>query len=181
MSEPRHPQLMDPAYDPEEFIASSIYWYPRLFPTRTEVLDHTFLCNCNGYDWSEDGKIRSVFSHFEPGEDFPEKYERRAREEEARNSSISAETAAWEREEAAELMTVRSEYLRRARVYNPIRATEQDYPDATRQRARMITSRDLPWTLLGRAPAYVDPRWKAVLEEVVRLFSPLLFEQGSLW
>jgi hypothetical protein len=45
----------------------------------------------------------------------------------------------------------------------------------------MVTSRDLEWTLLGRAPEYVDPAWEAIIAETRRLFAPILVEQGSLW
>lgn len=115
LTAPRHPQVMDPADDPEEFIRASIYWY--LFPTRTEVLDHA----------------------------------------------------------------VRADYRHLARTYGPVRATEQGYPDATQRQARMITSRDLPWTLLGRAPERVNPRWQVILDEVRDLFAPVLIEQGTLF
>jgi hypothetical protein len=185
---PRHPQLMDPADDPEEFIASSIYWYPLLFPTRTEVLDHTFLCNGNGYEWSEDGEIASVFARIDPGLDRLDRYEAEARkyEAEARAASnealrdLSLEQAARERAEHARLLAIRADHLHLARTYGPARVTEQ-VPQSRDRQARMITSSDLPWTLLGRAPEHVAPRWRAVLDEVRELFEAVLVEQGALW
>lgn len=175
---PMHPQLMDPITDPEEFIAASIYWYPLVCATRTEVLDHTLLCNGNGYEWGEDGRIRSVFSHIEPGEDWPEKYEREALREEERGDKLGM--AAWHREEAAKLQVIRDDYRRLARTYGPVRVTEQ-VPGYRDYQRRMVTSHDLEWTLLGRAPEYVDPAWEAILAEGRQLFAPILIEQGQLW
>jgi hypothetical protein len=190
MKPPRDPQLMDPADDPEEFIAASIYHCPSIFPTRTEVLDHTMLTNGNGYEWSEDGKIRSVFAHIDPAgdEDSIATLLRKADEEEAEERSLSytlppeASMAAYYRKRAAELSAIRADYLHRARTYGPIQATEQCNPDDGRERrARMITSHDLKWTLLGRAPEHVDPRWRAVIDETRQLFEPILIEQGELF
>jgi hypothetical protein len=174
---PLHPQLMDPITDPEYFIAASIYWYPLLFPTRTEVLDHTLLCNGNGYEWGEDGRIRSVFSHIAPSEDSLASYERDALKAAGRDKY---DDAAYYREEAAKLQVVRDDYLRLARVQGPVRLSDQ-VPGGWGRQARTVTSRDLEWTLLGRAPEYVDPAWDAILDEARRLFAPILVEQGSLW
>jgi hypothetical protein len=178
---------MAPADDPEEFIAASVYWHPMIFPTRTEVLDHTFLCNGNGYEWGSDGKIHSVFAHVEPdlNRDLVARYERDADEEEARyrdrGLDVSYSMTGHYRKQAAALRAIRADYLHLARTYGPVRVTEQDYPDATGRRARMVTGRDLKWTLLGRAPAYVAPAWRPYLAEVRELFAPVLVEQGALW
>ena len=177
-SVPLHPQLMDPITDPEEFIAASIYWYPLMFPTRTEVLDHTLLCNGNGYEWGDDGRIHSVFSHIAPSEDSLASYERDALKEEADGDKIG--WAAHYREEARKLQVIRDDYRRLARIHGPVRVTEQIPGSRDRQR-RMVTSRDLEWTLLGRAPEYVDPAWEAIIAETRQLFAPILIEQGSLW
>jgi hypothetical protein len=174
---PLHPQLMDPITDPEEFIAASIYWYPLLFPTRTEVLDHTLLCNGNGYEWGADGRIRSVFSHIAPSEDSLASYERDALEAAGRDKY---DDAAYYREEAAKLQVIRDNYRHLARVHGPVRVTEQ-IPGSRDHQRRMVTSRDLEWTLLGRAPEYVDPAWEAIIAETRQLFAPILIEQGSLW
>jgi hypothetical protein len=182
---------MDPVDDPEEFIAASIYWYPGIFPTRTEVLDHTLLCNGNGYEWGSDGKIRSVFAHIDPHQDDDciARELRDADAEEAKERQRGyqlppeASFAAWHREQAAELQAVRDDYLRRARTYGPVRVREQvpGPGNADGYQARMITSWDLGWTLLGRAPAYVAPVWRPYLAEVRELFAPVLVEQGTLW
>jgi hypothetical protein len=174
---PLHPQLMDPITDPEYFIAASIYWHPLLFPNRTEVLDHTLLCNGNGYKWGDDGRIRSVFSHLDPGEDSLARYERDALEAGGRDRY---DDAAYYRDEAAKLQVIRDDYQRLARTHGPVRVTEQIPGSLDRQR-RMVTSRDLGWTLLGRVPEYVDPAWEAVLAEARQLFAPILIEQGALW
>lgn len=178
---PRHPQLMDPIDDPEEFIRSSIYYYPGLFPTRTEVLDHTLLTNGNGYEWGEDGKIRSVFSHIEPREDYPERYAADIAQEEEDERRGRYSMADYTRRELARLNEIRADYLHRARTYGPVRATEEWPEEYGGRRARMVTSRDLKWTLLGRAPEHVDPRWQAVIDEARELFAPILVEQGELF
>lgn len=178
---------MDPIDDPEEFIAASIWYHPLLFPTRTEVLDHTLLCGGNGYAWGPDGKVRSVFAHIDPSqdEDTIARYERDADEEDARvvRYGGSYSMASWYREQAAELQVIRSEYLQRARTYGPVRLTEQvpGPGNADNYQARMITSRDLGWTLLGRAPRHVHPAWQPYLAEARELFAPLFVEQGTLW
>lgn len=188
MTAPRDPQLMDPIDDPEEFIAASIWHSPLIFPTRTEVLEHTLLHNGNGYGWSPDGKVRSVFAHIDPSgdEDTIARYERDAAREEARERKYDPplppeySMARWYREQAAELRVIRSEYLQRARTYGPVRLTEQ-VPGSRERQARMITSRDLGWTLLGRAPQHVHPAWQPYLAEARDLFAPLFVEQGTLW
>lgn len=180
---------MDPIDDPEEFIAASIWYHPLIFPTRTEVLDHTLLCNGNGYEWGPDGKIRSIFSHIDPARDrdMIAELERKAAEEVERERKYDPPLpeglgmADYYLQQVVELSLIRSEYLNRARTYGPVRLTEQDYPDATQRCARMITSRDLQWTLLGRAPQRVHPVWKPYLAEVRELFAPVLVEQGALW
>lgn len=173
MNQPRHPQIMNPAADPEEFIASSVYWYPLIFPTRTEVLDHTFLCGANGYEWNEQGQICSVFAAIGP--DRLDSYEKEAQEAEAEGDEW---LAAYCREERRVLQAIRDDYLRLARTYGPVRTTIS-YPGGPQQRT--VTSRDLPWTLLGRAPGHVDAAWVPVLAEVRALFAPILIEQGQLW
>lgn len=182
---------MDPVDDPEEFIAASIWYHPLIFPTRTEVLDHTLLCNGNGYEWGADGKIRSVFAHIDSSgdEDTITRYERDAAEEEARERKYDPplppqySMANWYRAQAAELKVARAEYLQRARTYGPARVTEQvpGPGNGHLYQARVVTSRDLKWTLLGRAPEHVHPVWQPYLAEVRELFAPVLVEQGTLW
>lgn len=186
MTEPVHPQLLDPILDPEEFIAASIYWYPLLFPTRTEVLEHTMLCNGNGYEWGEDGNIRSVFSHIEPDRDRLDNYlaEARKYEDEAKGEKdegmrdLILEWAERERVKYRELVAIRDDYQNLAHVIGPVRMTENL---GNGPQARMITSRDLPWTLLGRAPENVPPAWQAIIDETRELFAPIMVEQGELW
>jgi hypothetical protein len=175
MDAPRHSQLMDPAQDPEELIASSIYYHPLIFPTRTEVLDHLFLVNGNGYEWNDDGQLRSVFAHIDPRKDFPDRYE-----DDIMFARMKGDTwrADYECRELAKLLAIRAWYQTRARTYGPVRLTYHG-PDGIT--ARTITSRDLPWTLLGRAPKNVHPAWRPVLEEARTLFADLLTEQGTLW
>jgi hypothetical protein len=161
---PRHPQLMDPA-EPEELIAASIWWYPLIFPTRTDVLRHLLLVNGNGYAWDGDGQVRSVFAHIEP--DY-ETLESRYREyqEPGRDGRPDPETAAWEREQLASLLAVRREYRDRARTYGPDGwAGREDRP---------LSPLEYGYTLLGRAPQAVHPRWQPVLAEASSLFAGLL-------
>ncbi len=178
---------MDPVDDPEEFIAASVWYHPLIFPTRTEVLDHTLLCNGNGYEWGADGKIRSVFAHIDPSgdEDTIARYEREAAEEEARSRKYELpeehSMASYYRKQAAELKVIRAQYLQRARTYGPVRVREQVPGNADNYPARVVTSRDLKWMLLGRAPQYVHPVWQPYLAEVRELFAPVLMEQGALW
>lgn len=178
---PRHTQLMDPIEDPEEYIRSSIYWHPLISPSRTEVLEHLFLTNGNGYEWDDDGQIRSVFSHIppEPDEDFPYKYEQEIRKAETDSDpSWAAYWGSYQRERLREELAIRDDYEHRARTYGPIR-TVIKMPDGPEQ--RMITSWDLSWTLLGQAPANADPKWKPYMDEVRELFAPILIEQGTLF
>lgn len=191
---PRHPQLMAPADDPEEFITASIYWYPLLFPTRTEVLDRTFLCDGNGYEWGADGKIHSVFAHIDPYQ-YPDtiaryeaearRYEARAQEETGKSMRESLlDWAADERAEGARLQAIRDDYLHLARTYGPPRVREQvpGPGNAHLYQARTIAAGYVDrWTLLGRAPEYVDPAWAVILSEVREMFAPLFTEQGTLW
>lgn len=179
---------MDPASDPEELIASSIYWYPLIFPTRTEVLDHLMLTNGNGYEWTADGKIASVFADIEPDCDRLDNYEAKARDYEAKaaakesGSDVYTWLAEQERIEHARLLAIRADWRNRARTYGPVRATEQGYPDATQRQARMIGSDHLDrWTLLGTAPEYVDPAWQRIINETRLLFADVLMEQGRLF
>lgn len=175
--EPVHPQLMNPIEDPEEFIASSIYWYPLICPTRTEVLEHTLLCNGNGYGWNKHGQIRSVFAHIEPDYDRLDRYEGNALRADALGRH---EEAAYQREERARLAIIQADHRRLARTYGPVRLSEQ-VPGGWGRQARTITSRDLAWTLLGTAPEHVHPAWQPVLEETRALFAPLFAEQGRLF
>lgn len=197
---PPHPQLMDPATDPESLIASSVYWYPLLFPTRTEVLDHLLLTNGNGYEWGADGNIRSVFSHIEPDYDRLDHYEAEARkyEAEARGESnesvrdLHLEWAARERAHHAELLVIRDGYRSLARTYGPVRMTAYH---GSRE-ARTISTHELSWTLLGEAlglqnqvrasitgppPARIAPAWQRVVDETRLLFADVMTEQGQLW
>lgn len=178
---PRHVQLMDPADDPEEFIASSIYWYPSLFPTRTEVLEHTLLRNGNGYEWGADGNIRSVFSHIppHPSEDTIVRHERGMREYEARGEHFQFMVEHY-RDGIRAYSAVRADYRNRARTYGPVRLTE-NWPPGQGVQQRRITSADLKWTLLGRVPPDVTPQWRAVIAETLELFKPLFTEQGTLF
>jgi hypothetical protein len=203
MSPPVHPQLMDPADDPEAFIAASIYWYPSLFPTRTEVLDHTLLCNGNGYEWDADGWLCSVFAHIEPDYDRLDHYEAEAREYEARAhesgsqaaADVFLEMAGYQRAEHERLLAIRADYRNRARTYGPVRATEQ-LPGTCERGARMIGTRELSWTLLGRAlkipndrvaaitgppPERIAPAWQRVIDETRLLFTDILTEQSELF
>lgn len=176
---PRHPQLMAPIEDPEEFIVSSIYWYPSIHPTRTEVLEHLLLTNGNGYEWGGNGQIYSVFAHIQPfpHEDTIVKREREAAEYEARGEH-------WQwmvdhiRGDIRELTEVRADYRHRARTYGPIRTVDK-MPDGPRH--RMLTSWHLGWTLLGTAPVNADPKWQPYMDEVRELFAPILIEQGTLF
>lgn len=178
---PRHVQLMDPIEDPEEFIRSTIYWYPLTSPTRTEVLEHLFLTNGNGYDWDDQGQLYSVFAHIppDPRDDFPYKYAQEIRKaEEDSDPDWAAYWAGYQRESLAAEMAVRDDYEHRAMTYGTVR-TVDTWPDGKRQ--RMITSWDLSWTLLGRAPANADPKWKPYMDEVREIFAPVLIEQGELF
>jgi hypothetical protein len=189
VSAPRHPQLMDPVTDVELFIAASVYWYPLLFPTRTEVLDHTMLCGGNGYEWGDDGNLRSVFAHIEPDYGRLEDYLSKAAEEDAKEARhdppLPAECsmAVWYREQHAELSATRADYLHRARTYGPVRASEQVPGEGNGhvRQARVITSRDLAWTLLGRMPENVTPAWRRIADETRELFAVVLTEQGQLF
>lgn len=168
---------MDPATDPEALIASSVYWYPLIFPTRTEVLDHLLLTNGNGYEWGADGSICSVFSHIKPDYDRMDNYETEAREYEATGMP---DMAAWRREERTRLLAIRADYRNLARTYGPVRTSEQ-IPGTCERGARMVGSEELAhWTLLGRAPANVTPAWQRVIDETRLLFAPVLVEQGAL-
>ena len=191
-SVPRHCQLMAPADDPQEFIASSIYWYPSIFPTRTEVLDHTLLCNGNGYEWGPDGNIWSVFAHIEPDYDdrVKKSYLSEALKLEARGAVVTdpatrelyLKWAAEERAEDARLEGIRADYLHLARTYGPIRDREQDLSVPGGYQARTIGAQYLSrWTLLGRVPENVTPAWRAITEETLDLFRPLFTEQGELF
>ena len=188
---PAHPQLMDPATDPEALIAGLIYYYPLTTPTRTEALDHIMLTNGNGYEWGDDGNIRSVFSHIEPEYDrIEQRYEKRAStyEAEARTAprAIASHLRKWarrERKEAARLLRVSEDYQNRARTYGPIQ-THISYGPAYGRRPRIIDSHELKWTLLGRAPENVTPAWQRIIDETRLLFAPLFGErevQGMLW
>lgn len=179
---PRHCQLMAPAADPLEFIESSIYWYPLLFPTRTEVLDHTLLCNGNGYEWGEDGNLHSVFAHIDPaGDDRLDRREQEAAEAEAKGIEEGRSWAAYLREEIERLSVIRADYAHLARTYGPVRVQEQR-PGSVERQARTIDSEYLArWTLMGRVPANVTPAWAAVVEEARDLFAPILVEQGRLF
>ena len=126
MTAPVHPQLMDPARDPEELIRASVYWWPLLFPTRTEVLDHLMLTGGNGYEWGADGQIRSVFAHIEPDYDRLDRYEAEARKWEADGFPDMAQ---FERAEHARLLAIRADCRHLARTYGPVRMTE-DYGPA---------------------------------------------------
>lgn len=172
MTSPRHPQLMDPITDPEEYIASSIYWYPSIFPTRTDVLDHLFLCNGNGYEWNSDGEIRSVFAHLPVRDNTPlDYYDDEISKYEARGFDDIVEDLVKER---SNLIRIQVEHRELARTYGPVRMTEMG-------KARTVTSRDLGWTLLGRRPAWGNPIWLPVIVEVEHLFRDILVEQGTLW
>jgi len=89
--------------------------------------------------------------------------------------------AARERAEHARLLAIREDYQHLARTYGPVRVREQDLSNPGGYQARMITSRDLAWTLLGTAPEHVDPRWQVILDEARELFAPILIEQGTLF
>jgi hypothetical protein len=183
---------MDPADDPEEFIAASIYWYPLMFPTRTEVLDHTFLGNGNGYEWDADGKIASRFAHIEPDYDRWYSCEADASRFEAEAQATTDQGmrdlllswAARDRAEGARLQAIRDDYLHLARTYGPVRVREQvpGPGNANVYQARTMAADYVSrWTLLGRAPEYVDPAWAVILSEVRELFASLFTEQGALW
>ena len=181
---------MAPADDPEEFIRSSVYWYPLLFPNRTEVLDHMFLVNGNGFEWGDDGNLHSVFAHLEPGEDCIARTLREVDAEEARDKLRSYRVdpadsmAAWLREDAVKEQAIRDDYLHLARTYGPPRVTEQVPGPGNGHfyQARTISADYVQhWTLLGRVPQNVAPRWAAVLDEVRELFAPVFSEQGKLW
>lgn len=162
---PRHPQLMDPA-EPEELIAASVWWDPALFPTRTDVLDHLLLCNGNGYAWDGDGQVRSVFAHIRP--DY-ETLEAQYGQFQDRGDAFR-ETAAGEREQLAEMQAIRREYLDRARTYGPVRVTG-GWANAE---PRAITPGEYGYTLLGRRPQRVHPRWQPAIAEARSLFAGLL-------
>lgn len=170
---PRHTQLMAPIEDPEEYIRSDIYWYPRIFPSRTEVLEHLFLTNGNGYEWGDDGQIYSVFAGIapDPREDSLVKLAEDIRKEDARGENYKW-MADYLRNDLRELTAIREDYEHRAMTYGPVR---------TGPRQRMITSWDLGWTLLGRAPANADPKWTPYMDEVREIFAPILMEQGELF
>lgn len=186
---PTYPDQMDPAGDPEELIAACIYWHPLIFPTRTEVLDHLFLVNGNGYEWNAAGQLCSVFAHIEPGPDGLDKYEAEALEFEAKAADARVpelrdlwlEWAADRRTERDRLLAIRADYRNLARTYGPVRDTEQ-LPGTCDRGARTISSGYLArWTLLGRAPEHVDPRWQRLADEVRLLFADILAEQGQLF
>ena len=113
---PRHPQLMDPAADPEELIVASIWWYPRLFAHRTAVLQHLLLHAGNGYEWGPDGQIRCVFSHIPP--DYSTLGERPARAggQTDRPAELRDMMEDWERRDLDELTQVRATARQRART-----------------------------------------------------------------
>lgn len=202
MNEPVHPQLMDPVTDPEEFIASSIYWYPLLFPTRTEVLDHTLLSNGNGYRWGAGGNICSVFAHIEPD------YDRSLHEDEIAEYAGRASAAGNEHErrfcldmlqyyqlEHDRLRAVRENCAYLARTYGPVRESDQHHGCPSGRETRMISAWQLSWTLLGQAlqipnkdvtqicgppPEHIAPAWQRIVGETLLLFAPILIEQGKL-
>jgi hypothetical protein len=183
---PRDPQSMDPIDNPEEFIAASIWYHPLIFPTRTQVLEHTLLVNGNGYEWGEDGMLHSVFAHIEPDpeEASLEKYLRDAERWEAKEREVpdwpaEHSMARHYRAEYARLKAIQADYLHRARTYGPVRLDEQYDPnDGRKRRARTIEADYIrQWTLLGRAPENVHPVWQPYLEETRILFAPLFTEQ----
>lgn len=176
---PRHTQLMDPAADPQEFIEASIYWYPLIFPTRTEVLDHLLMGGGNGYEWGRDGNPRSVFSHIEPDYDKLDSYEADARKEDEKyGPGAEYSMAGYYREEHRRLLAIRAEYKERSRTLGPVRLTYRG-PDGVM--ARTIGSIEFQSTLMRKMPANVIPAWREVIEEARALFAPLLVEQGTLW
>lgn len=177
---PRHPQLMSPA-DPEELIASNLWWWPTLFSNRTDVLDHLLLGTGRGYKWGEDGNLHSVFAHIEPDyfrlERHFEKREAEARKYEKYKDDqgffdLLQEQARERRAELDAQLATRAEYLTRAREYGPVRAREYIGLPQERQRSfRRAFERQ--YTLLFTAPTNVTPAWRAVLDEARAVFAEL--------
>jgi hypothetical protein len=169
---PPSTQLMAPATDPEQFIASSIWWHPLIFPTRTDVLHHLLLIGGNGYEWGEDGNIWSVFSHIEPEyttlESRYQDWQERAEKDPWLQAMADSEQA-----ELARLLEIRAQYRERARTYGPTANWEK--PDGKYSQHYWYSQRSFThYTLLGTAPENVAPAWQAVLDEARLLFAVVL-------
>lgn len=151
---PQHPQLMDPA-GPEELIEASIWWYPSLFPHRTAVLQHLLHCPGNGYEWDEDGQIRSVFAHLQP--DYSALAERLTRggHEPAGQPAVLEE---WQRRDLDAASLVRATARDRAHVYGPVTVSS----------GRRTSN---GWDLMSTRPQRVHPRWQGLLDEAGHLFA----------
>jgi hypothetical protein len=169
---PPSTQLMAPATDPELFIASSIWWHPLIFPTRTDVLHHLLLIGGNGYEWGDDGNIRSVFSHIEPDYRTLESRYQKCQEK-AKAQPFLQDMADSERAELARLLVIRAQYGERARTYGP--TADWEKPDGKYSQHYWYSQDSFThYTLLGRAPANVAPAWQEILEEARLLFAVVL-------
>jgi hypothetical protein len=145
---------MDPAA-PEELIEASIWWYPSLFGHRTAVLQHLLLCPGNGYEWSSDGQVRSVFAHLPP--DYSTLAERAAR--------FGGEPGG----EPPALGDLRRRDLEAAAL---VRATARDRARACGPVTISCGSRASDsWGLMAARPERLDPRWQALLGEAGQVFA----------
>ena len=149
---PRHPQLMDPVADPDEFIRASVYWYPSLFGDRTAVLQNLLLVIGNGYEWNGCGQVRSRYAHIDP--EYLTLAEQWARTSAARLPELEA---MHEREVHRE-EEVRASFRERARTLGPV-VVSQGW-----------TAAGDPSSLMGSRPAAAAPEWEAVLAEAGQVF-----------
>jgi hypothetical protein len=151
---PRHPQLMDPAKDPEELIEASIWWYPSLYGNRTDVIQSLLLEAGNGYGWNDAGQICSVFAHIQP--DYHTLAELQTRYD---PDDPSGDFAAFMRESRS----------RELQTHEQIRATAAE---RARTHGRVTTSRGRGgWGLMLMRPERVHPQWQAVLDEAGQMFA----------
>lgn len=159
---PRHPDLMDPAADPEELIESLIWWYPSLFPHRTAVLQ-SILRGGAGYEWGQDGQLRSVFAHMEP--DYSTLGERQDRFRSSDDPGKPDLLEDLERRDLERSAQVRATSRERARTRGPV-VISRGY-------------RDDDYYLLTHRPSYVQPRWQALLGEAEQVFAEALAVQKA--
>ncbi len=158
----RHPSLMDPAADPEELIESLIWWYPSLFPHRTAVLQ-SILRGGAGYEWGQDGQLRSVFAHVEP--DYSTLGERKDRFRSSDDPGKPDLLEDFERRDLERSAQVRATFRERARTRGSV-VISRGY-------------RDDDYYLLTHRPSYVQPRWQALLDEAEQVFAEALAVQKA--
>ena len=129
------------------------------------MLQHLLLHGGNGYVWSPDGQIRSVFAHLPPDSTLAERQARPGGEA-GRPAELRGVIEDWERRDLEERTRVRATSRQRARTHGRVTIS--------------AGSRTLDdWGLLARRPRRVHPAWQVLLEEAERVFAAAWAEQDA--